>query len=146
MARVGLKRVVKIVRGRKGTTRRTYWMKSQARPAKLGQRKDPINNLEHAGQYLGLGVGGKVGLSLALRHLWKPNHSAARSFATGALGGGAGALVGGQIGKYAGRTAARFMSEPTQRRWARRVALAGAAVQAHQVYSLFKSVDRIRNS
>jgi hypothetical protein len=146
MPRVGLKRVVKIVRGKKGTTRRTYWMKSQEQPTKLRQRKDPINNLEHAGQYLGLGVGGKVGTSLVLRHLWKPTHSAPRAFATGAFGGGAGALVGGQIGKYAGRTAARFMSEPTQRRWARRVALAGAAVQAHQFYSLFKSVDKIRNS
>jgi hypothetical protein len=72
MARSGLKKVVKTVRGKKGSVRRSYWMKSDPKAGKNGKRPGFLRR--HAGKILGAAalVGGaylahRAGATAALR-------------------------------------------------------------------------------
>ncbi|TXH50875.1 MAG: hypothetical protein E6Q97_19565 [Desulfurellales bacterium] len=106
--------------------------------------KDPINRLDHAGQYAGLFAGANLATHYASKHAHRVS-SPAGAFALGVGASVLGGLAGGWLGKTAGRAASAHMSEDAQRRWARRTALVGAGLHVYTLGSLIRSSRKLRN-
>jgi hypothetical protein len=159
MSRAGLKRVVKIVRGKRGTTRRTYWMKSQERPNSRMSVGEFAK--KHGKNWMALhaasgAAGGSLGY-LALRHGKVGGHRDKDAMFYRALAGYGAGAYGSMPLLLRGRAAKISEFAADHRRLGRgsRALLQGAGVAAqlagiaggayatHKAHSIFRQGTRV---
>lgn len=142
MARAGLKKVLKTVRGKRGTTRRAYWVKSAAPTHAKLKRADAGVSLGHSAGYLGSQLGAMAGSIHGARWGARQGFGLYGQIGTSVVGSHFGAGIGRTGGTMLGYNVARVtkMRESTERNLSNATRLAGHAVRA---YNLFKTVEAI---
>jgi len=142
MARAGLKKVLKTVRGKRGTTRRAYWVKSAAPTHAKLKRADAGVSLGHSASYLGSQLGGMAGSIHGARWGARQGFGLYGQIGTSVVGSHFGAQLGRSGGRMLGYNLARAtkMREFTERNLSGATRIAGHVVRA---YNLFKTVEAV---
>lgn len=155
----GLRKVVKSVRGKKGTIRRSYWVADRETSAKRLQR-----GLGTLGSAVGSRVGGSLGASgggviggmaglYSAARRQQGMSEGTKTFGV-ALGAGiiagytGGAIGGGVTGYYAGRNLGRRlnrrgMSAKHMNAVGTFATVAGAAVHGHHLFAVAREISRM---
>lgn len=142
MSKAGLRKVLKTVRGKRGTTRRAYWVKSAAPTHAKLKRADAGVSLGHASAYLGSQLGGMAGAMHGARWGARQGFGLYGQIGTSVVGSHFGAQLGRSGGAMLGYNVARTtkMRESTERNLANATRIVGHGVRA---YNLFKTVEAI---
>ena len=155
----GLRKVTKLVRGKKGMVRRSYWVADRETSAKRLQK-----GLGILGSSIGAKIGSKIGAvggavtgTVAGGYAAaKRGHQGSQAVRTIGIGLGAGAIAGHATGAFAGGVTGHYAGKDLGRKLNRRgmsakhmnavgtfAAIAGLAVHGHSVFRTVQELGRI---
>ena len=141
MKRNGLRKIVKSVRGRKGSVRRSYWIKASA-DQKLERGLGILGS--GLGSRLGQKIGTRIGPLTAVIGKWTARKEVAGWFGGALIGGASGSFAGFKAGHRVGASISKRIRSPRVKSVIGTfAAITGTAIHANNLYRFGRTLSYV---